>query len=179
MSDELEKMRLRAEAAEGLSYSALNLIADIRAAAGDKEGRLMQSELVELIARQREECEQARAAEASGRGPIAWECTGQGLKKYVTDKQYKAFTAGVRKWYKPYRCTNCESNLAPQLRENLDNLKEKAVAVFNLYGDHWDLVDGGLFVDQSRVENFDKSFCALGVALGLMVEDDESDRRSN
>lgn len=50
MSDELEKMRLRAEAAEGLSYSALNLMADIRAAAGDKEGRLMQSELVELIA---------------------------------------------------------------------------------------------------------------------------------
>lgn len=45
----------------------LNLIADIRAAAGDKEGRLMQSELVELIARQREECEQTRAAESDQR----------------------------------------------------------------------------------------------------------------
>jgi len=45
----------------------LNLIADIRAAAGDKEGRLMQSELVELIARQREECDQMRAAESDQR----------------------------------------------------------------------------------------------------------------
>lgn len=63
MLDQLGKMRLRAEAAEGLAYSVLNLVADIRKAAGDPHGKLMQDELVELIARQREECDQMRAAE--------------------------------------------------------------------------------------------------------------------
>ena len=43
----------------------LGLIADIRAAAGDPTGRLMQAELVELIGRQREECDQMRAAESA------------------------------------------------------------------------------------------------------------------
>ena len=103
-----------AQVAAAENYGLLSLLYDIRVAAGDKEGRLMQSELVELIARQREECEQMRAAYASGRGPIAWECTGQGLKKYVTDKQYQAFTPGVRKWYKPYRCTNCKASQSDQ-----------------------------------------------------------------
>ena len=45
----------------------LSLLYDIRAAAGDKDGKLMQSELVELIARQREECDQMRAAESDQR----------------------------------------------------------------------------------------------------------------
>lgn len=57
--------RLRAEVHDNTGL--LSLLYDIRAAAGDKEGRLMQSELVELIARQREECDQMRAAEADQR----------------------------------------------------------------------------------------------------------------
>ena len=46
-------------------FAALSLIADIRKAAGDPMGKLMQSELVELIARQREECDKAKEVEES------------------------------------------------------------------------------------------------------------------
>ena len=63
MQTEIERLRAEAHDNTGL----LSLLADIRAAAGDKEGRLMQSELVELIARQREECDQMRAAESDQR----------------------------------------------------------------------------------------------------------------
>lgn len=63
MQAEIERLRAEAHDNTGL----LSLLYDIRVAAGDREGRLMQSELVELIARQREECEQMTAAEAAKR----------------------------------------------------------------------------------------------------------------
>lgn len=91
------------------NYDLLSLLYDIRVAAGDKEGRLMQSELLAHIS---------------------------------------------------------------AMRLDASKLKERAIAVFNLYPSHWDLVEGGLFVDQSKVEQFDKAFTGLGVALGLLVDED-------
>ena len=49
-------------------------------------------------------------------GGVAWECTGDGLKRYVTDKQYRAFTPAVQRWYKPYRCANCAA-VSPQTKD--------------------------------------------------------------
>lgn len=76
-------------------FALLGLLADIRKAAGDPTGKLMQDELVAHIT-------SLRAGDQ-----IAWECTGQGLTKYVTDAKFKKFTPGVQKWYKPYRCSHC------------------------------------------------------------------------
>jgi hypothetical protein len=62
-ADQMREYAAQAAAAE--NYGLLSLLFDIRVAAGDKGGKLMQLELVELIARQREECDQMRAAEAA------------------------------------------------------------------------------------------------------------------
>ena len=59
-TDTETKLRLRAEDAEGSLYSLLGLLADIRKAAGDAEGRLMQDELVAHIAALRVDAERYR-----------------------------------------------------------------------------------------------------------------------
>lgn len=28
-------------------------------------------------------------------------------KRFITDKQYRNFSAEARRWYKPYRCSAC------------------------------------------------------------------------
>lgn len=40
-------------------------------------------------------------------GLIAWESTTTCYVKYVTDKRYQGFSDAVKKWYKPYKCSNC------------------------------------------------------------------------
>lgn len=57
--------------AQEMQFAMLSLLADIRKAAGDPEGKLMQPELVELIGRQREECDKAREAEDCSRESMA------------------------------------------------------------------------------------------------------------
>ena len=47
-----ERLEMRAMAAEKDAIALLFLLAEIRAAAGDEEGRLMQDELVALIKKQ-------------------------------------------------------------------------------------------------------------------------------
>jgi hypothetical protein len=39
---------------------------------------------------------------------IAWEATTPAYIKHVTDKQYRAFSETAKRWYKPYKCSNCE-----------------------------------------------------------------------
>jgi hypothetical protein len=39
--------------------------------------------------------------------PIAWESTTAGYTRYVTDSRYQKFPPEVRKWYKPYRRSEC------------------------------------------------------------------------
>jgi polyhydroxyalkanoate synthesis regulator phasin len=38
---------------------------------------------------------------------IAWESTTSVYTKFITDAKYHALTVEARKWYKPYRCSQC------------------------------------------------------------------------
>lgn len=38
---------------------------------------------------------------------ISWESTTTGYVKYVTNERYEKFSADVKRWYKPYRCSHC------------------------------------------------------------------------
>ncbi|WP_198297932.1 Lar family restriction alleviation protein [Bordetella genomosp. 9] len=49
----------------------------------------------------------ARYAPAQDAEPIAWESTTPVYFKYITDSQYRKFSAKVRAWYRPYRCATC------------------------------------------------------------------------
>lgn len=44
-------------------------------------------------------------------GP-AWEATEHGLTKYVTDQRYRKFAPAIQRWYKPMRCSSCDSATA-------------------------------------------------------------------
>lgn len=39
--------------------------------------------------------------------PMAWESTTPGYIKYVTDSRYQKFSDETKRWYKPYRCSEC------------------------------------------------------------------------
>lgn len=55
-------------------------------------------------------------------GTIAWESTTTGYKRFVTDKQYRGFSENARRWYKPYRCSNCATT--PTASELLEALRK-------------------------------------------------------
>lgn len=50
--------------------------------------------------------ERAAEAEADAQ-PIAWESTTPFYRKYLTQAKYDRLGDQFRKWYKPYRCSNC------------------------------------------------------------------------
>jgi hypothetical protein len=37
-----------------------------------------------------------------------WKCTGQGLKKYLTQTQYDAQRNEIKTWYEPFSCVECK-----------------------------------------------------------------------
>ncbi|HFQ7884141.1 TPA: hypothetical protein ACHS9P_000492 [Enterobacter roggenkampii] len=39
--------------------------------------------------------------------PIAWESTTPVYVKFITDEHYQRLRLGYKKWYKPYRCSQC------------------------------------------------------------------------
>ena len=39
--------------------------------------------------------------------PIAWESTNPVYVKFITDERYQRLRPGYKKWYKPYRCSQC------------------------------------------------------------------------
>ncbi|WP_407197147.1 hypothetical protein [Enterobacter cloacae] len=39
--------------------------------------------------------------------PIAWESTTPVYIKFITDERYQRLRPGYKKWYKPYRCSQC------------------------------------------------------------------------
>lgn len=39
--------------------------------------------------------------------PIAWESTTPVYVKFITDERYQRLRPGYKKWYKPYRCSQC------------------------------------------------------------------------
>ena len=39
--------------------------------------------------------------------PIAWESTTPVYVKFITDEHYQRLRPGYKKWYKPYRCSQC------------------------------------------------------------------------
>ena len=98
-ADQMREYAAQLAAAE--NYGLLSHLADIRKAAGDPTGKLMQSELVEMIARQREECDQMRAAEKSSFAEIE---IGLGPKEKVklvvrgTRAEIRAATQKINRW---------------------------------------------------------------------------------
>ncbi|MCI1898546.1 MAG: hypothetical protein LKI85_09230 [Enterobacter sp.] len=42
---------------------------------------------------------------------IAWESTTPVYVKFITDERYQKLRPGYQKWYKPYRCSNCEAGI--------------------------------------------------------------------
>ena len=42
---------------------------------------------------------------------IAWEATTPAYTKYITDARYQKLHPGFKPWYKPYRCSQCESSV--------------------------------------------------------------------
>lgn len=41
---------------------------------------------------------------------IAWEATTPAYIKFITQSRYEKFSPAVRRWYKPYRCSNCDTH---------------------------------------------------------------------
>ncbi|HCR2016722.1 TPA: hypothetical protein QCI64_001547 [Enterobacter asburiae] len=39
--------------------------------------------------------------------PIAWESITPVYIKFITDERYQRLRPGYKKWYKPYRCSQC------------------------------------------------------------------------
>lgn len=39
--------------------------------------------------------------------PIAWESTTPVYVKFITDERYQRLRPGYKRWYKPYRCSQC------------------------------------------------------------------------
>ncbi|MED5700583.1 hypothetical protein [Enterobacter ludwigii] len=39
--------------------------------------------------------------------PISWESTTPVYVKFITDERYQRLRPGYKKWYKPYRCSQC------------------------------------------------------------------------
>ncbi len=64
-----------------------------------------------MFQRERDRAEKAekRIAELSAlQGkPIAWESTTPVYVKFITDERYQRLRPGYKKWYKPYRCSQC------------------------------------------------------------------------
>lgn len=52
------------------------------------------------------------STEIVSRTEIAWEATGNGLVKHVTDERYQKFSPEIKRWYKPYRCASCTESRA-------------------------------------------------------------------
>ena len=44
---------------------------------------------------------------------LAWRCTGSGLKRFMTHRQFSAQTPGVKKWYEPFKCAACLASTQP------------------------------------------------------------------
>lgn len=42
--------------------------------------------------------------------PIAWESTTPVYIKFITDERYQRLRPGYKKWYKPYRCSQCAAS---------------------------------------------------------------------
>lgn len=42
--------------------------------------------------------------------PIAWESTTPVYVKFITDERYQRLRPGYKKWYKPYRCSQCAAD---------------------------------------------------------------------
>lgn len=59
--------------------------------------------------------------------------------------------------------------------KRLQAIEAAAKQVFELWPKHWDLVDGGLMVFENSVPLFDERFVDLGVALGILVRDEEDE----
>ena len=59
----------------------------------------------------RAEAAEKRVAELSAllRKPIAWESTTPVYIKFITDERYQRLRPGYKKWYKPYRCSQCSA----------------------------------------------------------------------
>lgn len=53
---------------------------------------------------------------------ITWESMTPFFKKYVTHSQYMKFKPGVRTWYKPHRCPECDNSA--KLRARVQELEE-------------------------------------------------------
>ena len=64
-----------------------------------------------ISATDRAEAAEKRIAELSAlQGkPIAWESTTPVYVKFITDERYQRLRPGYKKWYKPYRCSQCSA----------------------------------------------------------------------
>lgn len=55
-----------------------------------------------------------------GLEPVAWESTTICYTKFVSDRRYQKFSPKVQAWYKPYRCSSCESLHASPLAKEVE-----------------------------------------------------------
>jgi len=60
------------------------------------------------------------AGNGQAQEPVAWEATTPGYIKYVTDKQYRSYSETAKRWYKPFKCSNCT---APKQAEPAEKRK--------------------------------------------------------
>lgn len=43
--------------------------------------------------------------------PVAWEAPqGYGIKRFISQSQYEKFSPEIRKWYKPFKCSSCDTS---------------------------------------------------------------------
>lgn len=60
--------------------------------------------------------------------PVAWECTGIGLKRFLTQVQYEAQAPNVKRWYVPFRCSTCAATIPAHQIEAAQAMIEQQAA---------------------------------------------------
>ena len=60
--------------------------------------------------------------------PVAWECTGIGLKRFLTQVQYEAQAPNVKRWYVPFRCSTYAATIPTQQLETAQAMIEQQAA---------------------------------------------------
>lgn len=117
------------------------------------------------------ECPYGNDKPAEEAQPVAWESTTDVYKKFVSDSQYRKFSPAARKFYKPFKCSSCNSQPTTEAVRKLVRLTNEEIkqAMMNssIYG--YSLMQ--LLRDDVDVELFRKALTGIANAIMDAMEE--------
>lgn len=112
---------------------------------------------IERLRRELAEAEKEAGVTVSGE-PVAWESTTVCFSKYISDRIYNLFSDEAKRWYKPYRCSQCESSVDTRTAVLVAETAQSRIAASKPGEDEpedrafWDMCQHVIDSDNSRTQ---------------------------